>query len=49
MGMHLFKKKKYEEAQTIFKEALVFKANDWGIMLNRGDSYKFLGLQEQAL
>lgn len=37
MGQHLFARKKYEESKTIFTEALLFKKDDWGILLNRGD------------
>lgn len=49
MGMNLFQKKRFSECLTIFSEALKFKENDWGILINRGDSYEKLHDYKGAL
>ncbi|KAM3130058.1 hypothetical protein pb186bvf_017856 [Paramecium bursaria] len=42
MAMLLFERQNYEDALTLFSEALKYRPNDWGILLNRGDTYKQL-------
>lgn len=49
MGCFLFSNSKFSEAMTVFSEALKFRANDFGIWVNRGDCYKMLGELEKAL
>ena len=39
MGQVLFAKGRYSESLEIFHEALKFRENDWGILMNRGDCY----------
>lgn len=36
----MFEKGNYEDALTLLNEALTFRPNDWGILVNRGDAYK---------
>lgn len=49
MGMSLFQKKRFSECLTIFSEALKFKENDWGILINRGDAHEKLHDYKEAL
>lgn len=49
MGIFLYKQSKFAEAATLFTEGLTFKANDWGILTNRGDCYKALNQYVNAL
>ena len=49
MGCFLFSNDKFSEALTVFSEALKFRANDYGISVNRGDCYKTMGELEKAL
>jgi len=39
MGQVLFSKGRYDESIEIFNEALKFRENDWGILMNRGDCH----------
>lgn len=33
----------------IYKFSLTFKPNDWGILVNRGDAYKYLGKLKESI
>ena len=39
MGIQMMSKEDYKNALSLFDEALKFKANDWGIIANKGDCY----------
>lgn len=49
MGKYLFQKKRFDEALTIFTEALKFRGKDWGVLVNRGDCYKETNKWDLAL
>jgi len=39
MGIQMMSRDDYKNAISLFDEALKFKANDWGIVANKGDCY----------
>jgi tetratricopeptide (TPR) repeat protein len=52
----MFEKGNYEDALILLNEAyelincrLIFKPNDWGIIVNRGDAYKYLGKLKESI
>lgn len=45
----MFEKGNFEDALTLLNEALTFKPNDWGILVNRGDAYKYLGKLKESI
>ena len=49
MGMLLYEKSRYNEALPIFSEALKFREQDFGILLNRGDCSAKLQQLTEAL
>eukprot|EP01017_Pseudomicrothorax_dubius_P033199 TRINITY_DN4421_c0_g2_i1.p1 TRINITY_DN4421_c0_g2~~TRINITY_DN4421_c0_g2_i1.p1 ORF type:complete len:373 (-),score=95.68 TRINITY_DN4421_c0_g2_i1:140-1258(-) len=49
MAIYLYESGRYEDAIAIFNEALLFKADDWGVHVNRGDCYRNIRKNELAL
>lgn len=55
----MFEKGNYEDALTLLNEAyyiniiynvrLTFKPLDWGILVNRGDAFKYLGRLKESI
>ena len=48
MGIVLLGRQQYNEAITLFNESINFKANDWTVLINRGDCYKALSRFDDA-
>ncbi|CAD8093958.1 unnamed protein product [Paramecium sonneborni] len=49
MAQVMFEKGNYEDALTLLNEALTFKPLDWGILVNRGDAFKYLGRLKESI
>lgn len=49
MGISMMELKKLDDAIVIFNEAIKFKEDDWGMIVNRGDCYRQLGQWENAI
>eukprot|EP00357_Protocruzia_adherens_P002335 CAMPEP_0114978836 /NCGR_PEP_ID=MMETSP0216-20121206/4034_1 /TAXON_ID=223996 /ORGANISM="Protocruzia adherens, Strain Boccale" /LENGTH=524 /DNA_ID=CAMNT_0002340089 /DNA_START=865 /DNA_END=2439 /DNA_ORIENTATION=+ len=49
MGIQLFRREQYNDAITLFNEALNFLEKDPGVYINRGDCYREMGKHQPAL
>ena len=49
MGIEKMVEEKYEEAIRLFDEALKFKRDDWGIIVNKGDCHRNLKRYDDAI
>lgn len=49
MGISMMELKKFDDAVVIFNEAIKFKDDEWGVIVNRGDCFRQMGQWENAI